>query len=162
MVSTLEGQIDDRIQGVLAGLELRVKSSKAQVEQLQRDVEEAKQRESDVREKGREYFDAKRELSNTTRIRDTILFRIMQEEVDLELPKSSTVQIIDDADLPEKPVKPNIPLNIALGMVVGLILGVGLAFFLEYLDTSVKTIDDVEHALGAAGLGVIPQNVGSL
>ena len=162
VVTTLEGQIDDRIQGVLAGLELRVKSSKAQVEQLQRDVAEAKQRESDMREKGRKYFDAKRELSNTTRIRDTILFRIMQEEVDLELPKSSTVEIIDDADLPEKAVKPNIPLNIALGMVVGLILGVGLAFFIEYLDTSVKTIDDVERALGAAVLGVIPQNVGSL
>ena len=162
VVTTLEGQIDDRIQGVLAGLELRVKSSKAQVEQLQRDVAEAKQRESDMREKGRKYFDAKRELSNTTRIRDTILFRIMQEEVDLELPKSSTVEIIDDADLPEKAVKPNVPLNIALGMVVGLILGVGLAFFIEYLDTSVKTIDDVERALGAAVLGVIPQNVGSL
>ncbi len=162
VVTTLEGQIDDRIQGVLAGLELRVKSSKAQVEQLQRDVVEAKHRESDMREKGREYFDAKRELSNTTRIRDTILFRIMQEEVDLELPKSSTVEVIDDADLPEKAVKPNIPLNIALGMVVGLILGVGLAFFIEYLDTSVKTIDDVERALGAAVLGVIPQNVGSL
>ena len=162
VVTTLEGQIDDRIQGVLAGLELRVKSSKAQVEQLQRDVVEAKHRESDMREKGREYFDAKRELSNTTRIRDTILFRIMQEEVDLELPKSSTVEIIDDADLPDKAVKPNVPLNIALGMVVGLILGVGLAFFIEYLDTSVKTIDDVERALGAAVLGVIPQNVGSL
>ena len=162
VVTTLEGQIDDRIQGVLAGLELRVKSSKAQVEQLQRDVAEAKQRESDMREKGRKYFDAKRELSNTTRIRDTILFRIMQEEVDLELPKSSTVEIIDDADLPEKAVKPNVPLNIALGMVVGLILGVGLAFFIEYLDTSVKTIDDVERALGAAVLGVIPQNVSSL
>ncbi|MDP7463485.1 MAG: polysaccharide biosynthesis tyrosine autokinase, partial [SAR324 cluster bacterium] len=162
VVATLEEQIDNRIQGVLAGLELRVKSSKAQVEQLQRDVAEAKQRESDMREKGRKYFDAKRELSNTTRIRDTILFRIMQEEVDLELPKSSTVEIIDDADLPDKAVKPNVPLNIALGMVVGLILGVGLAFFIEYLDTSVKTIDDVERALGAAVLGVIPQNVGSL
>ena len=162
VVATLEVQIDDRIQGVLAGLELRVKSSKAQVEQLERDVAEAKQRESDMREKGREYFDAKRELSNTTRIRDTILFRIMQEEVDLELPKSSSVEVIDDADLPEKAVKPNIPLNIALGMVVGLILGVGLAFFIEYLDTSVKTIDDVERALNAAVLGVIPQNVSSL
>ena len=162
VVATLEVQIDDRIQGVLAGLELRVKSSRAQGEQLQRDVAEAKQRESDMREKGREYFDAKRKLSNTTRIRDTILFRIMQEEVDLELPTSSMVEVIDDADVPEKAVKPNIPLNIALGMVVGLILGVGLAFFIEYLDTSVKTIDDVERALNAAVLGVIPQNVGSL
>ena len=162
VVATLEGQIDNRIKGILAGLELRVQSSKAQVEQLQRDVEDAKKRESDMREQGREYFNAKRELANTTRIRDTILLRVMQEEVDLELPKESTVEIIDDADLPIRAVRPNIPLNISLGVVVGLILGVGLAFFIEYLDTSVKTIDDVERALGAAVLGVIPQNVGSL
>ena len=162
VVATLEGQINDRIKGILAGLELRVQSSKAQVEQLQMDVEDAKKRESDMREQGREYFNAKRELANTTRIRDTILLRVMQEEVDLELPKESTVEIIDDADLPIRAVRPNIPLNISLGVVVGLILGVGLAFFIEYLDTSVKTIDDVERALGAAVLGVIPQNVGSL
>ena len=162
VVATLEGQINDRIKGILAGLALRVQSSKAQVEQLQRDVEDAKKRESDMREQGREYFNAKRELANTTRIRDTILLRVMQEEVDLELPKESTVEIIDDADLPIRAVRPNIPLNISLGVVVGLILGVGLAFFIEYLDTSVKTIDDVERALGAAVLGVIPQNVGSL
>ena len=162
VVATLEGQIDDRIRGILAGLELRVNSTKAQVEQLQSDVADAKKRESDMREKGREYFDAKRELSNTTRIRDTILLRVMQEEVDLALPKESTVEITDDADLPIKAVRPNIPLNIALGVVVGLVLGVGLAFFIEYLDTSVKTIDDVERALNAAVLGVIPQNVGSL
>ena len=162
VVSVLEGQIDNRIQGILAGLELRVNSSKAQVEQLQQDVADAKKRESDMRETGREYFDAKRKLSNTTRMRDTILFRVMQEEVDLALPKESTVEITDDADLPIKAVRPNIPLNIALGVVVGLVLGVGLAFFIEYLDTSVKTIDDVERALNAAVLGVIPQNVGSL
>ncbi|RTZ68841.1 MAG: capsular biosynthesis protein, partial [Verrucomicrobia bacterium] len=162
VVATLEGQIDNRIKGILAGLGLRVNSSQAQVEQLQRDVDAAKKRESDMRKTGREYFDAKRELSNTTRIRDTILFRIMQEEVDLALPKESTVEITDDADLPIKAVRPNIPLNIALGVVVGLVLGVGLAFFIEYLDTSVKTIDDVERALNAAVLGVIPQNVGSL
>ena len=162
VVATLEGQIDDRIRGILAGLELRVNSTKAQVEQLQSDVADAKKRESDMREKGREYFDAKRKLSNTTRIRDTILLRVMQEEVDLALPKESTVEITDDADLPIKAVRPNIPLNIALGVVVGLVLGVGLAFFIEYLDTSVKTIDDVERALNAAVLGVIPQNVGSL
>ena len=162
VVATLEQQIDDRIQGVLAGLELKVSSAFAQVEQLVRDVTDAKKRESDMRETGREYFDAKRELSNITRIRDTILFRIMQEQVDLALPKDSTVEITDVADMPLKAVRPNIPLNITLGVVVGLILGVGLAFFIEYLDTSVKTIDDVERALGAAVLGVIPQNVGSL
>jgi capsular exopolysaccharide synthesis family protein len=49
---------------------------------------------------------------------------------------------------------------IPLGILVGLIVGLGLAFFIEYLDTSVKTIDDVERSLQAPVLGVIPQNVG--
>jgi polysaccharide biosynthesis transport protein len=60
------------------------------------------------------------------------------------------------------PVRPNKPLNITLGLVFGLIVGIGLAFFIEYLDTSVKTIDDVERAFQAPVLGVIPQNVGYL
>ncbi|MEC9331453.1 MAG: polysaccharide biosynthesis tyrosine autokinase [Verrucomicrobiota bacterium] len=161
-LQSFESQIKNRIQGILAGLELRVKSSLAQVKELQKAVDDAKTKEAKIQEEGREYFDAKRKLSNTTRMRDTILFRIMQEEVDLDLPKTSSVEIIDNADNPIRPVRPNLPLNISLGVIIGLILGVGLAFFIEYLDTSVKTIDDVERALNTAVLGVIPQNVGSL
>jgi len=59
-------------------------------------------------------------------------------------------------------VKPNKTVNIVLGLVFGLIMGVGLAFFIEYLDTSVKTIDDVERTFQAPVLGVIPQNIGLL
>jgi TPR repeat protein len=51
VLATLEEQIDDRIQDILAGLKLRVKSSKAQVEKLQTDVTDAKQQEEDMREK---------------------------------------------------------------------------------------------------------------
>src|SRR5207247_7882977 len=76
--------------------------------------------------------------------------------------KKEIVEITDQAEPGLKAVSPNLTLNIALGVIVGLIVGVGLAFFIEYLDTSVKTIDDVERALQAPVLGVIPQNVGSL
>ena len=76
VVATLEQQIGDRIQGVLAGLELKVSSAFAQVEQLQRGCQRCKKTGvRHAKETGREYFDKKRKLSNTTRIRDTILFR---------------------------------------------------------------------------------------
>src|SRR5206468_6472184 len=87
---------------------------------------------------------------------------ILQETVDAALPKTSIVEITDQAEPGRKPVSPSFKLNIALGIIVGLIVGISLAFFIEYLDTSVKTIDDVERALQAPVLGVIPQNVGSL
>jgi capsular exopolysaccharide synthesis family protein len=46
-----------------------------------------------------------------------------------------------------------------LGALVGLVMGVGLAFFIEYLDTSVKTMEDVENLLGVPVLAIIPQGI---
>ena len=43
--------------------------------------------------------------------------------------------------------------------MIGLIVGIGLAFFIEYLDTSVKTMDDVETMLGVPVLAIVPKNI---
>ncbi len=48
-------------------------------------------------------------------------------------------------------------INVLLGALLGLILGVGAAFFLEYLDRTVRTSSDVESLLGVPVLGVIPR-----
>jgi capsular exopolysaccharide synthesis family protein len=55
-----------------------------------------------------------------------------------------------------------VTLNLALGAVVGLVFGIGVAFFLEYLDTSVKSLEDVERYLQVPVLAVIPKDVGVL
>src|SRR5205814_1670362 len=116
-------------------------------------VDAAKLQDAEKTAQYRPYFEAKRELENLLKVRDAVLLRILQETVDLALPKQSIVEITDVAEPGRKPVSPNFPLNIALGLIVGLIVGVGLAFFIEYLDTSVKTIDDVERALQAPEIG---------
>ena len=72
------------------------------------------------------------------------------------------MQITDFAEPAIKASWPKPALNIAAGVIFGLAIGIGMAFFIEYLDTSVKTIDDVERALDAPVLAVIPQNVGVL
>ena len=46
-----------------------------------------------------------------------------------------------------------------LSLFLGMVSGIGLAYFIEYLDTSVKTVDDVERFLQLPVLGVIPQKV---
>ncbi|MDX9822102.1 MAG: polysaccharide biosynthesis tyrosine autokinase, partial [Syntrophales bacterium] len=60
------------------------------------------------------------------------------------------------AEVPRSPVKPKKAQNILLAIVVGLSLGVGLAFFLEYLDSTIKIPDDIKHHLGIPYLGPIP------
>ncbi len=53
------------------------------------------------------------------------------------------------------PVKPDPMLNMAIAAVIGLMLGVGFAFLLEYLDTTVKTEEDIEELLNLPVLGLI-------
>jgi capsular exopolysaccharide synthesis family protein len=91
-----------------------------------------------------------------------LALKISQEQTELSLPRTAMVEVLDHAEKADRPERPKKALNIALGIIIGLIVGVGLAFFIEYLDTSVKTIDDVERTLQAPVLGVIPQNVGLL
>jgi polysaccharide biosynthesis transport protein len=72
------------------------------------------------------------------------------------------IQVHEIAKPNSTAARPNVPLLLSIGAGLGLILGLILAFFLEYLDTSVKTLDDVERYLGVPVLAVIPKDVGVL
>src|SRR5699024_1044245 len=82
--------------------------------------------------------------------------KVFQEEI-VELMSVDNVKILSPAELSEKPtpVKPNPKLNMAIGLVLGAMLGIGIAFLLEYLDTTVKNEKDVEDLLGLPVLGGI-------
>lgn len=70
---------------------------------------------------------------------------------------SGNVQIIDNAVLPEFPVKPNKKLNMAIGFFLGLMASIGIVFLMEYLDNTLKTENDVEKYLELPVIGVIPK-----
>lgn len=161
-LKTVRKQVDDRLQGLLIGMKFRMDDSRGVVQTYQNKLKEARNRDKENYAKTRPYYEAKEELSQNKFLREKLAMNIEAQVIELSTPKKGSVEIIEPAEPVSKPVKPNKPLNITLGIIVGLIIGVGLAFFIEYLDTSVKTIDDVERALQAPVLGVIPQNVGLL
>ena len=105
----------------------------------------------------------KQDLDALKARRNEIQSRIMTERLNLEMPKTA-VRVIEPAKIPEvpAPVSPNFALNVTLSVVAGLFFGVVLAFFVEYLDTTVKTAEDVERYLQANVLGIVPQKLRSL
>ena len=158
----LNTEIDGRVKGIMVGLDTQVKSLKAELDSITATVNGAIQKDQEEAERSQPYWELKRKQANMIDFHKLLQAKIASEKLDMEIPKTTMVTIIDQAKVGKSPVRPNKTLNIILGIVIGLMVGVGLAFFIEYLDTSVKTIDDVERALQAPVLGVIPQNVGHL
>ncbi|MGA4578471.1 GumC family protein [Limisphaera sp. VF-2] len=161
-IEDLKRKINNRVDGLIRGLEVRVASLKERLDSIVAEFEDARRKDIEKVEKSRPYFEKKRELENLIAFQRLLENKLKAEKIDVDLPKTAMVTIVERAEPGLRPVQPNKTLNIMLGVIIGLVVGVGLAFFIEYLDTSVKTIDDVERALGAPVLGVIPQNVGLL
>lgn len=88
-------------------------------------------------------------IANTT-------VEIFQNDIG-DLMHVDNVNVLAEAKLAANPspVSPNLTLNVAIALVLGAMVGVGLAFLLEFLDTSVKTEEDVENKLELPVLGVI-------
>ena len=162
LIQTLEGQIDDRIAGIMQQLETELGTTKASWDTLKNKVDGAKQLDFENATKFQPYYAEKRKLLDLAETHKMLSLKITGMITDEQIPTTSMVQLTDAAEPGKVPVKPNKPVNIILGLVFGLIMGIGLAFFIEYLDTSVKTIDDVERTFQAPVLGVIPQNIGYL
>ncbi|MGA2175826.1 MAG: polysaccharide biosynthesis tyrosine autokinase [Verrucomicrobiota bacterium] len=151
---------DAKVEGIVNGIRTRVEEDKAYLEIIQRNEDAIKQQRNQSAKQRQPYYSEKAKAENLKRIRDLLQTRLIEEVTEENQPMGSIVVVRDPGRPEKKAVSPKSTVIIPLGIIVGLIVGLGLAFFIEYLDTSVKTIDDVERALQAPVLGVIPQNVG--
>jgi beta-lactamase regulating signal transducer with metallopeptidase domain/uncharacterized protein involved in exopolysaccharide biosynthesis len=124
MQSQLARTVDDRIEGMLRGLEVRTAAYKAQLDSMQKAVEDAKNREAEMAERYYPYFVAKRDLENQQKLRDAILLRKLQETVDLQIPIPQWNWAVVDPAVPSlRPVQTRLGLGLGLcaaGLATGL------------------------------------------
>lgn len=72
-------------------------------------------------------------------------------------PTGGDIQVMDKAKLPKAPIKPKKLLDVVGALFVGLILSVGLAFVLEYMDSTIKTEEEISKYLEMPVIGIIPK-----
>ena len=95
------------------------------------------------------------EVSSAKAMYDSLLQRAKETGISGEL-KTSNIRVVDVAERPRGPISPRSSLNLMLALLGGSVLGLGLAFFFEYLDSRIKTPDELRTHLGLPSLGMVP------
>jgi polysaccharide biosynthesis transport protein len=151
----LKGQLSAEVQTVLATLK------KDHALALQREnfsraaVDDYKKQALNMSDRMVQYQIIKRDADTNKELYNGILQRLKETGINANLARSN-IQVLDKADTPAVPFKPDWKKSLLLAFFIGFFGGLGLAFFTDYLDNTVKTPDDVEKGILLPTLGLVP------
>jgi succinoglycan biosynthesis transport protein ExoP len=114
-----------------------------------------KSEQQGMNQKGIQYYALEREAKQSETLYNLALQRLKETELQ-EKDIVQNMHVIDLATAQMAPIKPKKMLTLFLGIVGGLGAGFGLAFFVNFLDDSIKSQEDVESYLKLPFLGYIP------
>ncbi|HXY15207.1 MAG TPA: polysaccharide biosynthesis tyrosine autokinase [Terriglobales bacterium] len=118
-------------------------------------LEQQKQEANKLNESAIEYSLLKRDVDTNRTLYEGLLEKLKQAGVTAGL-RSNNFRIVDTARVPTAPSEPNLPRNLAFALALGLTTGVGLAFFLEGMDNTVRTPEQAQTISALPSLGMIP------
>jgi capsular exopolysaccharide synthesis family protein len=100
-----------------------------------------------------------REVEVNRQLYDLFLTRFKETNAsqDIQALQSTIARIIEQALVAPWPYKPNKERTVIVGLVLGFFLSILLAFFIEYLDNTIKNSEEVEQKLGLPLLGILPK-----
>ncbi|WP_125257790.1 GumC family protein [Brevundimonas fluminis] len=154
-IEELDAQISDIARGILSSIQGQYVVAANNERALQAQVDGLTDEVQDLRNRSVEYNILQREVDTTRTLYDALLERYKEVGVTGTV-ASNNISIVDQAQVPTAPSKPNLLVNLILASLLGLGLGALAAFVLEALDETLATPEDAESKLGLPIVGVIP------
>ena len=155
-----EQRVQKEIQRVVEGVKTSYLDAEAKEKELRAKMEEQKAITLSLKDDSVQYAILDREADTNRQLYDSVLQRMKEMGVAADV-RASNVSVIDEAEPPLRPSSPKKGLSLLLSSFVGLVGGVGLAFFFEYLDNTLKTPEEVERYLRLPNLAVVPDFLGT-
>jgi succinoglycan biosynthesis transport protein ExoP len=154
-IENTEAKLQGELGKVVQSVRNEFLSAQSQEKSLSAELESQKAGALALNRKGIEYGVLRRDAESNKQIYEALLQRAKETGISGEL-KASNIRVVDEAEVPRSPIRPNKPRNLLIGLLGGLVAGVGLAFFMDYIDNRLKNPDEVKHYLGVPFLGLVP------
>jgi polysaccharide biosynthesis transport protein len=154
-IRSVEIKVRAEVTKVVASLKNDYQASLAQEQSLQAALDAQKGSALALSRKGINYGVLERDASSNRQIFDSLMQRTKETGISGEL-RTSNIRVIDPAEVPRGPASPNKVVNLAMAVFGGIVTAFGFAFFFEYMDSRIKTPDELKTYLGLPFLGMVP------
>ncbi|MBI5076264.1 MAG: polysaccharide biosynthesis tyrosine autokinase [Nitrospirae bacterium] len=155
LMDQVKKRLDTETRRVVSSIKKDYEAAVRRETYLKSAFEKQKQEALDLNNRSVQYQILKREADTNKELYNGLLQRLKETGISASL-ASSNIQVLDRAEVPKGPFTPKKGRNILLALIIGLFGGIGLAFFAEYLDNTIKTPEDIEKKMYMPSLGLVP------
>lgn len=157
--SSSAANIPRAIRRQMIEVEREIKLAESEIQNIEHQMAEYQKRVENTPKREQELLSLKRGYENVQTSYDSLLGRKLEADIAVNMErkqKGAQFRIVDPARLPEQPVEPNLRKLFLMIVATGIGAGGGLAFLLEYIDTSFRKPDEVEDVLKLKVIAAIP------
>src|SRR3989442_1644038 len=154
-IASLKDSIQKESQKVRDAIGAEAELAKAQESSMAAESKKKEQESFELSQLRIQYDVLIRQADQSKLLYNIVLQRMKETDLTSK-DKKQNMRVVDSAIVPLNPIKPRVVLTLFLGVIGGLGVAIGLAFFVNYLDDSIKNQDDIETYLRLPFLGYIP------
>ena len=155
-LETVETKMREEIRSAYTSTAREYERAREQMDELRRQLADQRKRVQEFNRLAGEYKMLLQGYETRAKAYDAVLKRIQEVDIAMTAQENDSIFVIDKARVPVRPAKPRKKMILAVSGVLALALGVGLCFFIDYLDTTIKTKEEVERVFGVPAVGFVP------
>jgi len=154
-VETADAKLKVELSKVVESVRNEYQAALSEEQSLQSALNSQKSEALSQNRTGIEFGVLQRDVESNKQIYENLMQRTKETGISGER-KSTNIRVIDEAETPKAPISPNVQRSVMMSVIAGLTLAFGLIFFIDYLDSRLKTPQDLKNYLGVPFLGLIP------
>ena len=155
-VALLQSKLRDSLNNIVNSLETRLKILENEEEELTQQYSQQNDLALDLAKHSLAFSRLANELDRHTKLYQVLVERMSEVQLSADYTKTN-VDVVEEAGVPKAPYKPDKQRMVMFALILGLVLGFGLAVFLEQMDDTVRTPEDLEIRVGVPVLGFVPE-----
>jgi polysaccharide biosynthesis transport protein len=154
-VESADAKLRLEIQKVIESVKSEYQAAVSEERSLQSALDSQKGEALSMNRRSIEASVLQRELDSNREIYESLLQRTKETGISSER-RTTNIRLIDEAETPRAPISPNVPRDMVVSFATSLLLAIGLAFGFEWMDSRIRTPQEMKNYLNAPFLGMVP------